>query len=251
MNWSDEGIVLSARKHGENAVIVQLLTHHHGRHAGRVRGGTGRRARGIFQPGNGVTAEWRARLAEHLGSYTCELVAAPTAAFLDDPLRLSALTAVCAVAESSLPEREAHPRLYIHLLDFLVALGGDDWMRAYVEWELALLADLGYGLDLTTCAATGRGDELIYVSPKSGRAVSREAGEPYRERLLPLPGFLTAAGDTPDLDDIAAGLELTGHFLEGQVYALLNRPNPAARTRFVDRVRALTTISSSQSLPEE
>ena len=245
MNWSDEGIVLSARKHGEHALVVQLLTHRHGRHAGLVRGGTGRRARGIYQPGNGVKAEWRARLAEHLGSYTCELVAAPTAALLDDPLRLSALAAACAVAESALPEREAHSQLYIRLLDFLVALGDDDWMAAYVEWELLLLADLGYGLDLSACAATGRQDDLIYVSPKSGRAVSREAGEPYRERLLPLPGFLAGGGEAPEAADIAAGLALTGHFLESQVYALLDRPNPAARTRFVDRVRALTTISSS------
>jgi DNA repair protein RecO (recombination protein O) len=244
MNWSDEGVVLSARKHGEHAVIVQLLTHRHGRHAGLVRGGTGRRARGIFQPGNCVKAEWRARLAEHLGSYSCELVAAPTAALLDDPLRLSALASACAVAESALPEREAHPQLYIRLLDFLVALGDDAWMAAYVEWELLLLADLGYGLDLSVCAATGRADDLVYVSPKSGRAVSREAGEPYRERLLPLPGFLAGSADAPDAAAIAAGLALTGHFLENQVYALLDRPNPAARTRFVDRVRALTTISS-------
>ena len=245
MNWNDEGVVLSARKHGEHAVIVQLLTHLHGRHAGLVRGGTGRRARGVFQPGNCVKAEWRARLAEHLGSYTCELVAAPTAALLDDALRLSALAAACAVAESALPERESHPQLYTRLLDFLVALGGDDWMAAYVEWELLLLADLGYGLDLSACAATGGTEDLIYVSPKSGRAVSREAGEPYRDRLLPLPGFLAGTGAVPDAADIAAGLALTGHFLESQVYVLLDRPNPAARTRLVDRVRALTTISSS------
>lgn len=245
MNWNDEGVVLSSRKHGEHAVIVQLLTHRHGRHAGLVRGGSGQRGRGIYQPGNCVKAEWRARLAEHLGSYSCELVAAPTAVLLDDPLRLSALTSACAIAESALPEREAHPRLYTRLLDFMVALGGDTWMAAYVEWELLLLTDLGYGLDLSSCAATGRRDGLIYVSPKSGRAVSREAGEPYRARLLPLPRFLTDGDDVPDLTDIVDGLALTGFFLERQVYALLDRPSPAARTRFVDRVGALTTISSS------
>ncbi len=249
MNWTDDGIVLSARKHGEHALIVQLLTRTHGRHAGLVRGGAGSRSRGSYQPGNVVTAEWRARLAEHLGTYSCELVASPAATLLDDPVPLTALAAACAVAETSLPEREQAERLYIHFLRFLASLDGDQWMAAYVEWELALLADLGYGLDLSVCAATGQTHDLVFVSPKSGRAVSREAGTPYRARLLPLPEFLIDNAAAANVAAIADGLALTGHFLESQVYHALDRRMPDARTRFVDRIRRQITISSSSNGP--
>ncbi|MCP4330830.1 MAG: DNA repair protein RecO [Alphaproteobacteria bacterium] len=243
MNWTDEGVVLSARKHGEHAVIVQLLTRAHGRHAGLVRGGAGARGRGMYLPGNKVGAGWRGRLAEHLGSYSCELIAAPAAVLLDEPLRLSALTAACAVAETALPEREEHPRLYAAFCTFLDHLDGGDWLRAFVEWELILLTDLGYGLDLAACAATGSTDDLAYVSPKSGRAVSRQAGAPYRERLLPLPGFLIGQGE-PDEVAVSDGLVLTGYFLESRVYTVLERQIPAARIRFVDRLRRPATIYS-------
>jgi DNA repair protein RecO (recombination protein O) len=243
MNWTDEAIVLSARKHGEHAAIVQLLTRQHGRHAGLVRGGAGSRARGLYQPGNRVMASWRARLAEHLGTLSCELVAAPAATLLDDPLPLAGLTAACAVAETTLPEREAHPRLYDRFLGLLEILADGRWPVAYVEWELLLLADLGYGLDFSACAATGRIDDLAFVSPKSGRAVSKDAGAPYHGRLLALPAFLLGRDDEPGPRAVVEGLALTGYFLETQVYAALDRPVPAARTRFVDRLQRLATIS--------
>jgi len=251
MEWTDQGIVLAARKHGESSLIVQLLTRSHGRHAGLVRGGAGRRQRGTYQPGNAVTAHWRGRLAEHLGAYVCEAGSAHAAALLDDPLRLAALTAACAVAETALPEREPHTAVYEGLLALLDALGRDDaseekaggnlalWGEIYVRWELGLLGELGYGLDLSACAATGRNDDLAYVSPRTGRAVSLSAGEPYHGKLLALPRFLAGA-DRASFEEIGEGLRLSGYFLDRHVFAPLDRPPPPARSRLVDRLTAST-----------
>lgn len=246
MHWSDEGIVLSARKHGEHALIVHLLTREHGRHAGLVRGGTGRRARGVYEPGNRVTAEWRARLADHLGTYRCELARSGAAGLLEDPLRLAALSSACAVAESALPERERHIAVYEAFLALLDALAAPEdagetpgrWAEAYVRWELGLLAELGFGLDLSRCAATGRNDNLAWVSPRSGRAVSLSAGEPWRDRLLALPAFLLQR-TAPAKGDIAAGLSLTGFFLDRHIFAAHNRAMPRARSRFAERAAGL------------
>ena len=240
MEWSDTGIVLSARRHGENAAVVSLLTEHHGRHAGLVHGALGRRARGLYQPGNALTARWQARLAEHLGRYTCELVRARASLVLDDPPRLAALAAVCALTEATLPERLPYPQVFGatgRLLDTLET--GETWAEAVVHWELALLAELGFGLDLSACAATGAIDDLAYVSPRSGRAVSQEAGAPYAEKLFPLPPFLLRPGtDAANAADIVAGLRLTGWFLERHVFSGQGGRMPAARERFIDRLQA-------------
>ncbi len=155
MHWTDDGIVLSARPHGESSVVLQLLTRHRGRHAGLVRGGQGKRARGLYQPGNLVAANWSARLADHLGNYTCELMESHAARVLDEPARLAALSAAAAVSETALPEREPHPACFEGFLALLAALPGDHWAEVYVRWELALLAELGFGLDLESCAARG------------------------------------------------------------------------------------------------
>ncbi|NQW10596.1 MAG: DNA repair protein RecO [Alphaproteobacteria bacterium] len=246
VDWTDEGIVLAARPHGEGSAVVTLLTRAHGRHAGLVRGAFSGRARGVYQPGNRINAEWRARLSEHLGNYTGELSAGHAAAVLDDPLKLAGLSSACAVADASLPEREPHPRVHdglAALLDAMVMDGiGDAWIAAYVSWEIGLLADLGYGLDLDACAATGSNDDLAYVSPRSGRAVSLAAGEPYRDKLLPLPRFLVGAGGG-DPDDLFAGLALSGFFLERHVFATHGRHPPPSRTRFVERFAQGTTLS--------
>ena len=146
MNWDDQGIVLAARPHGEGALVVQLLTQAQGRHAGLVRGGQSARQRGIYQPGNLVAARWTARLAEHLGSYSCELLESYAARVLDDPDRLAALSAAAAVCERALPEREPHPSCFEGLLVLLEALEGEHWAEVYVRWEMALLAELGFGL---------------------------------------------------------------------------------------------------------
>ena len=234
MHWTDEGIVLSARPHGETAAVVHLLTRTHGRHAGLVRGGQGRRLRGIYQPGNLVAATWSGRLPEHLGTYTCELVQGYAARVLDDPDRLAALSAAAAVSEAALPEREPHGACFDGFVALLDALSDAHWAEVTVRWELALLAELGFGLDLAACAAGGDNDQLAYVSPRSGRAVSLAAGEPYRDRLLTLPGFLVGrAGGGPV--EVGQGLALTGFFLERHVFGPQHQPLPAARRRLAER----------------
>lgn len=247
MDWTDDGIVLSARRHGESSAIVQLLTAAHGRHAGLVRGGMGKRARGVYQPGNQVRATWKARLSEHLGSYTCEPVAARSAVWLGDGPRLLALSAACAFVEIVLPERETHVPVYDGFLAFLDALDEGTWPEVYVRLEMGVLRELGYGLELDRCAATGRNDQLAWVSPRTGRAVSLSAGEPYRDRLLPLPAFLAgkqtgdATGAGPTDDDVLAGLRLTGFFLDNHLFAPEGRRLPAARDRLEAHFANLST----------
>lgn len=234
MRWQDEAIVLSARPHGETAAIVQLLTRYQGRHAGLVRGGQSARARGIYQAGNRVAATWSGRLPEHLGTLECELVESYAARVLDESGRLAALTAATAVCEGAMSEREPHPACYEGLLALLEALESDHWAEVYVRWELALLAELGYGLDLSRCAAGGDNDQLAYVSPRSGRAVSLSAGTPYREKLLVLPGFLIGSGEG-GTSEVAEGLALTGFFLERHLFHPHDKPLPAARQRLEQR----------------
>lgn len=250
IEWDDQGIVLSVRPHGEGSGVVSLLTKEHGRHAGLARGAFSASHRGAFQPGNLVGAVWRARLAEHLGSYSCELLQGYAALVLEDPLKLAGLSSVCAVADASLPEREPHPMLFDAMAALINAMIdediGDAWIAVYVRWEIGLLGELGYGLDLTECAATGNNDGLAYVSPRSGRAVSLAAGEPYRDKLLPLPRFLSAvpgARGSGDDDDLFSGLALSGFFLERHVFATHGRQPPPARTRFVERFARRTTVS--------
>jgi len=243
MDWTDEGIVLASRRHGDSSAVVQLLTRDHGRHAGLARGGRASKGRGVYQPGNLLSVQWRARLAEHLGAYTCELSQSYAAMLLDDPLRLAGLSSACAVAEASLPERHPYPKLYAGFLVLLDAfVTSPAWAAIYARWELGLLDELGFGLDLSQCASSGATDDLIYVSPKSGRAVSRQAGEPYHDKLLPLPGFLIGGNDG-DTGDILAALKLTGSFLDRHVFAPHDRKLPAARGRFIDRLTRPPTIS--------
>jgi DNA repair protein RecO (recombination protein O) len=231
MEWSDDGIILSIRKHGETSAIVTLLTPERGRHAGLVRGGAGKRTRGLLQVGNLVRAHWRARLREHLGALSCELLRPCAALLLDDPSRLAALSAACAVAEVSLPEREPHRAVYDGLLAFLKDLDGPSWPSLYVKWELGLLGELGFGLDFTSCAATGKIDDLAYVSPKSGRAVSKEAGLPYKDVMLSLPSFLLKPGTAGCQKEVAEAFALSGYFLEKNVFSHDKPGTPAARQR--------------------
>jgi DNA repair protein RecO (recombination protein O) len=237
MEWRDTGFVLAARRHGENGLIVDLLTREHGRHAGLVRGGQSPRRRALLQPGNGVAAIWRGRLPEHLGTLECELVAANAAALLADPDRLAALNAATALLLTALPEHEPHPELYSSFAGLLAAFdSAAGWGPSYVVWECGLLATLGFGLDLGRCAATGTTHDLAYVSPRSGRAVSREAGLPYHNKLLPLPGFL-GRGTAADPADVVAGLVLTGHFLLHHLLEPHAGRLPDARERLLERMR--------------
>jgi DNA repair protein RecO (recombination protein O) len=243
MNWSEAGIVLAVRRHGESALVAHVLTRGHGRHAGLVHGGQGRRGRTVFQVGNSVQLTWRARLDEHLGTYAGELVTGHAARVMEDPPRLACLASAAAMAEAGLPEREPHPNAYDGLSALLDALVRDrGWAPAYARWELALLAELGFGLDLSRCASTGATTDLVYVSPKSGQAVSRSAGEAYRTRMLPLPAFLMADA-RPDREATLDALRLTGFFWEQRVFRPQGRNLPAARTRFVDRLGREAAVS--------
>lgn len=230
MDWRDDGIVLSLRRYGESSVVVHLLTREHGRHSGLVRGGNSKKQRGVLQPGNEVHANWRARLEEHLGGYSIELLDGHTGRVLSDPNRLAAMSSACALVDICLPEREPHLNLFASLKALLLVLPDEGWEGAYVAWELSLLAELGFGLDLSACAATGATEDLIYVSPKSGRAVSAKAGEVYRKKLLPLPTFLlqNTAFNSKSLSE---GLRLTGYFLERYVLSPHGKLLPDARGR--------------------
>ncbi len=231
MEWSDAGFVLGGRRHGEHALIAELLTRENGRCFGLVRGGQSPRLRAVLQPGNLVAATWRGRLPEHLGLMTCELVRGYAARLLDDASRLAALGAAVSLLTLSLPEREPHPDVFAGFMSLIDALdSAPDWAAHYVHWECALLAALGFVLDLSRCAATGVTTDLAYVSPRTGRAVSRAAGRPYHAKLLPLPAFLWR--DRPaGREEIGAGLRMTQYFLVRHVLEPQGRALPAARAR--------------------
>ena len=232
MEWRAEGLVLAVRRHGETAAIIEVLTEAHGRHAGVVRGGAGRRLGPLLQPGAQLDVTWRARLADHLGAFTVEPLRARAAAVLADRAALAGLSAACALLAFALPERAPYPALYARTVDLLdrIAAGDNVWPLAYLHWEMALLAETGFGLDLSSCAVTGARDGLAFVSPRSGRAVSRAGAGDWADRLLPLPACLGGAGE----GNIAEGLRLTGHFLERWLApALGDRPLPASRGRLV------------------
>jgi DNA repair protein RecO (recombination protein O) len=238
MEWSDEGIVLGLRPFGENGAILEALTREHGRHLGLVRGAMSKRLKGSLEPGNAVKLHWRGRLDQQLGGYTVELAVARAAAFFDDALKLGGLQAACAVCAALLPERELHARAFEALDALLQSISlhaSPSWVEDYVRFELMLLEDLGFGLDLAQCAATGVTNDLCFVSPKTGRAVSAGAAEPYRDRLLKLPHFLTPEDGAVAGNDLVDGLVLTGFFLE-RVALEHSATLPQARARFHERL---------------
>ncbi len=239
MDWSERAFVLSARAHGEAGMIVELLTERRGRWAAHVPGGASRRMKPFLQPGAEVLAEYRARTADHLGSAQLEPVGEGPSVLFEDSLALTGLAAAAAVAAGALPEREPHPGAFAAF----EALAGvlilpQVWPAVFVRFEAGLLDALGFGLDLSRCAATGATDELVYVSPKSGRAVSRAAGAPYAERLLRLPPFMLGAQAGLAPGDVGDGLALTGRFLEQFVFSVFNRPLPPARVWMVEKLAA-------------
>jgi len=217
MEWRDTGIIIGVRRHGESAVILEAMTREHGRHLGLVRGGRGSRQAPVLQTGNLVDLVWRARLDEHLGQYQVEPLALHAARCLDNPAALYALATVSSHLRL-LPERDPHPPLYEALTVLIQHIADARTVCALMaRFERALLAELGFGLDLDRCAATGGADNLIYVSPKSGRAVSGEAGAPWASRLLPLPGFLREGQGRVTADGLGEAFALTGYFLERHV----------------------------------
>ena len=238
MEWEAPGIVLAAQPYGEGDALATVMTEEYGAHRGMVRGGLSRAKANIWQPGNLVLLRWTARLHDQLGHYTAELVHPGAALAMDDAMALAILSSACAVAHGALTEREAHPRVFNGLLQLIVHLGqGEAALTDLVRWEATLLAELGYGMDLSCCALTGATDGLAYVSPRSGHAVCADAAGPWEGRLLKLPGFLV--GDaTAVTQDWIDGLALTGHFLARDAFGLQHKPLPPARVRLVDRVAA-------------
>lgn len=217
MEWRDEGVILSVRRHGETSAISEILTAQHGRVMGLVRGGRSKQQRPVLQAGNVVQAVWRARLEEQLGTYSLEPLNLRAGAIMEEPFRLAGLATLTGLAQL-LPEREPHPRVYDALRVVLDAIDHDDvWPALLVRWELGLLDELGFGLDLSQCAATGTRENLAFVSPRSGKAVSAEAGAPFRDRLFRLPPFLSGGGSASPAD-VVDGLKLAAYFLDRHVF---------------------------------
>jgi DNA repair protein RecO (recombination protein O) len=239
MEWTDEAFVLSARPYGETGAIVELLAESQGRWAAHVSGGASRKMKPFLQPGARVLARYRARTSDQLGSASLEPMGEGPAALFDDPAALMGLSAAAAVAAGALPEREPHPGAFAAFAALIAAMAHEAvWPAVYVRFEAGLLEEIGFGLDLSRCAATGAVDELAYVSPRTGRAVSRAAGEPYKDRLLALPPFLLASQGGLAPGDVGAGLAITGHFLERFVFNPLNKPLPPARVWLIDKLAA-------------
>lgn len=264
MHWSDASIILSSRKYGESSAVVRVLAREHGVFAGVVRSANSKNNRGIVQAGNVVSSQWQARLSQQLGTFKLELLEAHAAHIMQDEAKLAALSSACTITEMALPERHPYPKLFLSLHEFLHTLtASDHWQQDYVKYELSVLAESGFGLDLSECAATGVTEDLIYASPKSGRAACREAGEPYKDKLLPLPEFLLSGhgsrvmghGDlthdsglmTHDyLKEILAGMQLTGYFLEHSLLAPHGKKLPAARIRLQNILQELNATEIVQ-----
>ncbi len=231
-HWTDQGIILSARAHGENGAVASVLTRHHGRHNGYVYGAKSSKMRGNLEPGTWIEVEWTSRVSDQLGHFAFEQGKNSAALVMDNPMKLAALLSACALCDAALPEREGHPGLYQGMMALIDTLQSDVWAESYILWELAFLKELGFGLDLTRCVAGGDSRTLTYISPKSGCAVSLKEGYPYRDKLLHLPNFLKPDPVGDGEDDIIKGLKLTGYFLENWVFAHHSHGIPDARLRF-------------------
>ena len=237
MEFESDAFVLSARSHGETGAIVDLLTEDKGRWMAHIAGGASRRMKPFLQAGARVIVQYRARTSDQLGSAQLEPVGEGPSSLFDDPLALAGLSAAAAVTQGALPEREPHPGAFLAFEALLSAFSHPDvWPAVFVRFEAGLLDELGFGLDFSKCAATGSMEDLIYVSPKTGRAVSRAAGEPYADRMLFLPPFLLGNQAGLREGDVGHGLDLTGHFLEAFVFNPLNKPLPPARLWLVDKL---------------
>lgn len=239
-SWVNQGIVLSARAHGENGAVVSLLTEEHGRHAGFVHGAMSSKKRAVVEPGSHVKAEWSCRTGDGLGAYKLEPDKGLPYDVLNDSLKLGALLSACSLCDTALPEREGHGGLYHGLCAFMNSLDTEHWAATYVMWEIALLRELGFRLELNKCAAGGDADTLLYVSPKSGRSISKGSAEPYKDKLLPLAHFLRPPAmrgeEAGDMSDILTGLEMTRYFLEHWVFIHSSKGLPEPRVRFQDRI---------------
>ena len=238
--WTDRAIVISVRPHGEANAVVNLLTEARGRHAGLVQAGLSRKNKNIVMIGNLIQADWRARLPEQLGTLKIEPIRTFSASYLDEPVKLAGLGAICALLETSLPEREPQIGIWestLALLDILALSEDNSWLHYFIRWELGILAGAGFALALDRCAVTGETDDLAYISPKTGHAVTYQAAGTFKNRLLALPQFL---GGKALLDDeIRAGLAITNHFLRKHIFELMNKDLPPARQRLEKLIKSV------------
>ena len=249
MEWTDEGTIIGLKAHGESAVILEAMTREHGRHLGLVRGGRSSKAQASLQPGNNVSLTWRARLDEHLGEYKVELLGSHAARLIAAPVALYGLGTIAGLLRL-LPERDPHPGLYEGLSVLVAHLDEAEMAPALIiRFELAMLTELGFGLDLARCAVTGSPDDLSHVSPKSGKAVSRRAAQPYLDRLLKLPSFLVEGqgGRRPSPADILSGFALTGFFLRRHILDPRGLREPPERERLIE----MATRAAANAPPGE
>ncbi len=236
LEWQDNGIILSVRSHGETGGIASILTCNHGRAMGYVYGATSTKIRGVLEPGNLVSIHWKAKSHDQLGTFTPELEKSHAAEIMEDPVKLTAMQSACTLADKTLPEREKHTNIYEGTKALMASFATDAWAPTYIYWELGLLREIGFALDLSKCVVTGAAGNLIYVSPKSGCAVSAAAGEPYKKKLLSLPPFLHGKEGFKE-SDILDGLKLTGHFLLHRVFSQSNSNLPEPRIRLEEKIK--------------
>jgi len=235
MQWNDRAIILSVKKFSEHSAVVTLLSREHGIYSGVAKAALSKKQCGTYQSGNWVHASWRARLDEHMGSLQCDLEKPVAALAMHDRLALAGLNAVCAMMPLAMHERDPHPWVFDAAAQLLRKIAcGEEWVSDYVRFEVSLLRDAGFGLDLTQCVASGVRSNLMYVSPKSGCAVSAVEGEPYKNKLLPLPAFLLQDDAVADLDGLKAGFRLTTYFFTEWMLAAHGGKMPAARIRLVE-----------------
>ncbi len=251
MQWTDRAIILSIRRLGENSGVVQMLTPERGLHAGVDRAAFGKRRQGVYQQGNIVEAHWQARLTEHVGTLSCELVDPVASRLLDSRVKLAGLSSATQMIERVLSEREPQYAVYVRMMELLAAMCRDDdgeWFSDYVRLEYTLLECAGYGLDLSSCAATGQQHDLHYVSPRSGRAVSREAGLPYHDKMLGLPAFLVQEGCSEAVEHahIMDGVRLCGYFLNERVFLPRGGVLPVARARFIEMLSQYAVLAACE-----
>jgi len=241
INWEDEAIILKVTAFGENAAVVNIFTEKNGKYAGLVRGAKAQAMRSLLQIGNKVKATWRARLSEHLGTFQLEPIKSMANNFFDDPLKLLGLTSAVAIIDQALPDREPAQEIWQGLLALLETITDYDeyiWLAAYIRWEIGFLGETGFKLGLDKCVVTGDIEDLSFVSPKSGCAVSDGAGGQYRDKLLRLPSFLTSKG-FKEPKEFSEGLQLTEYFFQRHVFGVYNKPIPSPRQRLFERVAML------------
>ncbi len=234
-SWVDQGVILSIRPHGENGGIISLLTQNHGRYSGYVYGAKSSKMRGILEIGNVVRAEWQSKDFEGLGKYDIELDSNNIVNIMDNPKKLLTLQSLCTLVDKTLPEREEHVNIYNSVIAMLDSFNNDMWEAVYVYWEIGLLKELGFGLDLDKCAVTGTTEKLSHISPKTGRAVCEIEAEPYKDKLLELPKFLNPNIENLEEIDIFAGLRLTGYFLQSRIFDNYNKLLPDVRLRLLNK----------------